>query len=237
MQTFKWRSFLTAALILATQWSVPAASAQDSKLPDTPQQIIEQLTSSLYIIGEVSARFDEMELAQTNAATQMQSLLNDIDDSKLVEADSHGKTPLLQAAAYGYHEIVAVLLQSTAVQTSINATDTNGLTAWDYANLSLSRTKLICNSRLMQNPFSFIPLMVTIPFYANEPSPYVLTRELLARAGATRDSDTAKAFWLDKCQYQSESVRQRVIESDDLLEALTDENNAFFKAIFKRLEQ
>ena len=88
----------------------------------------------------------------------------------------------------------------------------------------------------MQNPFAFIPLMVTIPFYASEPDRYVLTRELLARAGTTGNSDTAKTFWLDKCEYQSESVRQHVTESDDLLEALTAENSNFFNAIFKRLE-
>jgi len=236
MQKFKWRTLLAAAALLATQWMAPAASAQDSKSPDTAQQIIVDLSSLLYIIGETSARSDEMELAQTNAAAQMQSLLDGIDDAKMVEPDSSGNTPLSQAAAHGYHELVATLLQSKAVRASIDTRDTSGLSAWDHANLSLPRTALICNPSLMQNPFAFIPLMVTMPFYASEPDRYILTRELLARAGATGNSDTARTFWLDKCEYQSESVRQRVTESDDLLEALTAENSDFFNAIFKRLE-
>lgn len=235
MNKFEWRALLAALALLGMQWTAPAASAQESKPSDTPQQIIADLSNSLYSIGETSGRLDKMELAQTNAATQMQSLLNDGYDAKLAEPDSTGSTPLLQAAANGYHELVAVLLQSKAVRASIDARDASGLSAWDHANLSLPRTALICNPSLMRNPFAFIPLMVTIPFYANQPDRYVLTRELLARAGATSNSDTARNFWLDKCQYQNESVRQRVTESDDLLKALTDENTDFLNALFKRL--
>src|SRR5471030_299215 len=95
-----------------------------------------------------------------------------------------------------YPNIVAALLTSTLVKAHINDADEMGLTPWIAANLSMKQSLWSCNPAIFDNPFKFVPMFVTQPYYISNPiHPYKKTREVLEEAGASTDMTKAKEVW------------------------------------------
>jgi hypothetical protein len=117
----------------------------------------------------------------------------------------------------GYPNVVAALLTSSLVRAHINDADEMGLTPWIAANLSMRQSLWTCNPALFDNPYTFVPMVVTQPYYIFNPTPpYKKTREVLEEAGASSNMAKAKEIWLTNCKNQSDEAKTKVQASTDL---------------------
>ncbi len=81
-----------------------------------------------------------------------------------------------------------------------------------------------CNPTTFTDPFTFVPLVVTQPYYTESAeNPYRRVRRSLQNAGAKTSLDKAKQLWQDTCKLQSERTRVKVQNSNDLLETVVAE--------------
>jgi hypothetical protein len=91
------------------------------------------------------------------------------------------------------------------------------VTPWIAANLSMRQSLWTCNPAIFDDPFKFVPMFVTQPYYmSGKISPYTKAREVLERAGASSDVTKAKRAWLTNCKNQSDETRTKVQASTDL---------------------
>ena len=98
------------------------------------------------------------------------------------------------------------------------------LSAWLYANMAFRQTMWACNPTTFTDPFTFVPLVVTQPYYIESAeNQYCRVRRSLQNAGAKTSLDKAKQLWQDTCKLQSERTRVKVQNSNDLLETVVAE--------------
>ncbi|MDR6420328.1 hypothetical protein J2801_002609 [Paraburkholderia phenoliruptrix] len=117
----------------------------------------------------------------------------------------------------GYPNVVAALLTSSLVRTHINDADEMGMTPWIAANLSMRQSLWACNPAVVGNPYKFVPMLITRPYYTSNPTPpYKKTRELLEEAGASSDMAKAKEVWLASCKNETEETETQVRASTDV---------------------
>lgn len=198
-----------------------ALAAEISK---KPHQVIGDLRQRMYAIGETNPGLERFVEAERKAAAEIRTyVLDGSDPNGLTEKNDSGQTPLIAAAFMGYSEVVSELLGSDAVRAAIDETNKMGMSAWLSANLAYRQTMWACNPKVFDAPFAFVPLFVTQPYYLQADNPYKKTRRALEQAGAKADLAQAKQFWQDYCKTQSEATRNRVRESDDLLETVLSE--------------
>ncbi|WP_338117830.1 hypothetical protein, partial [Paraburkholderia silviterrae] len=154
-------------------------------------------------------------------------------------AKEKGKpSPLATAAFMGYPNVVAALLTSDLVRTHINDADEMGLTPWIAANFSLRQSMWVCNPAVLGDPFKFVPLFVTQPYYlANPTPPYKKTREVLEEAGASPDLAKAKEVWLANCKHQSDEAKTRVQASDDLQKTVQELGANDLTSLLRKLQK
>jgi hypothetical protein len=188
----------------------------------TPHQIIAKLQDRMYVVGETNPQLDRYVKAEAEAVQQIRDFAsNKEEDAAFIEKNNIGQTPLIAAAFMGYSEIVAELLNQQNVKDSINDVNPKGMTAWMYANFASRQSMWSCNPTAFDNPFVFVPLFVTQPYYTeSSENPYKKIRRLLEVAGAQVNMQQAKQIWLDTCKLAEASTRQRVESADDLLEAV-----------------
>ncbi|MGF6440153.1 hypothetical protein [Paraburkholderia youngii] len=194
--------------------------------------VLNSLADQMYVTGELSGKADNMIAAEKDAADEIRRYIASGATAGLLGKGNGQPSPLQVAAYMGYPNVVAALLKSDLVRSRINDADKGGMTPWMDAALSMKQTLWACNSAVYDDPFVFVPMLVTQPYYISNPEPpYKKTLEMLEEAGASPDVVKAKKFWLTHCKSQSEEGKAKVRASDDLqttvqelgLNALTSE--------------
>jgi hypothetical protein len=140
-----------------------AATGAD-KQPE-PLDILRQLKDRMYVVGETTGRQEDYMAAIENARRELQNYGSSGGDPAAFVRSDNGSTPLIMAASAGYADIVAELLKNEHVATAVNDLDQNGISAWAYANFALNEAIWVCNPTVFKNPFSFVPKLVTLPYY------------------------------------------------------------------------
>jgi ABC-type transport system substrate-binding protein len=218
------RAFLSpvCCLVLSLPHTALCADA-----PKTPHQIINELQDRMYSIGETSGRFSDFVAAEERAAGEIDAYVASGITDGLVEKNSNGMTPVMSASFMGYPDLVIALLKSQTARAAIDDVSAKGISAWLYANLAYRQSMWICNPGALHDPFAFVPLFVTQPYYQQSAeNPYKKIRQLLERAGAKADMARAKQFWQDNCKNQEAATRAKIAQGNDLLETVLTEGNA-----------
>lgn len=202
-----------------------------------PLAIVRQLADRIYVAGETNGSAAAMIAAEAQAAEDIRKYIASGATDGLL-ADSRGQSPLAMAAYLGYPNVAAALLTSREVRSHVNDADPNGITPWMAATLSMRQAMWACNPGVFENPFSFVPMLVTQPYYAGNPvPPYRRTREVLERAGARADMGKAKEFWLTRCTAQSAEARSEVQSSSDLQVTVQSLGAATLAAQMRKAEE
>ena len=190
----------------------------------TPNQIIRDLKDKLYVIGETSGKYEKFIEAEKNAVSSLQMYMKNGDPAELVSASKSGVTPLMNASFMGYSSIVEEMLKSDKVRESINVTDSKGWSAWTNANFAFRQAAWICNPGIFEDPFSYVPLLVTQPYYTeyNE-NRYKNIRTQLEKSGAKPDMKGLIQIWNKTCINQDPETKEKVDKTDDLLELVLKE--------------
>lgn len=217
------KSFTQAALAGASAFLISICSANAEDLPGRPDVVIKALVDRIYVMGETSGGVEDMMAAEAKAADDIRQYIASGATAGLLEEEKGQQSPLMTAAYMGYPNVVSALLTSRLVKAHINDADEMGLTPWIAAVFSMKQTLWTCNPAVLDNPFKFIPMFVTQPFYTSNPvPPYKKARELLEAAGATHDMAQAKTVWLTACENQSAATKAKVKASTDLQKTVQD---------------
>ena len=194
-----------------------AAASANPEMNREPLAVLNALADRVYSIGETSGEGAYMIAAEANAADEVRRYVASGATDGLLAKDRNQQSPLATAAYMGYPNVVAALLTSDTIKAHINDADDKGMTPWIAATISLKQSLWSCNPSVWDDPFKFIPLMVTQPYYILNPTPpYAKTRDVLEKAGATVDPLKAKEFWLTVCKAQSPEDRAKVQASTNL---------------------
>ena len=218
------KSFRTLLLTLCALLSGNFGFAFGTEIPKKPHQVIGDLRQRMYAIGETNPKLERFIEAEQKAVAEIREYVRGgFDSSGLIAKNDTGQTPLIAAAFMGYSEVVSELLTSDTVKGAIDEANNLGMSAWLSSNLAYRQAMWACNPKVFDDPFAFVPLFVTQPYYLQPDNPYKKTRRVLEGAGANADLARAKQLWHDNCKAQSDATRKRVQESDDLLETLLAE--------------
>ena len=182
-----------------------------------PMAVIDALVNRIYVLGETKGEADEMIAAEAKAAEEIRLYLASGATEGLLSKDKSGRSALSTAAYMGYPNIVAALLISDLVKEHINDADESGITPWIASVMSMRQSAWSCNPKIFEDPFKFVPMLVTQPYYlSTKPSPYKKVRDLLEQAGASSSMEQAKSVWLTNCKLQSDEGRDKVQRSMDM---------------------
>lgn len=204
----------TLALLIPILFTC-AANAADAQRD--PTAVLNWLTNRIYVLGETSGKVADMITAEEKAADEIRQYVKSGSTNGLLAKEKGKQSPLAIAAYMGYPNVVAALLTSDLVRAHINDVDEMGLTPWIAANFSMKQSLWSCNPAIFDNPFKFVPMFVTQPYYISNPiPPYKKTREVLKEAGALSDMAKAKDVWLTICKNQSDEAKSKVQASTDL---------------------
>jgi hypothetical protein len=225
---------MTLACVLML--SVSAADAADP--PREPMTVLNSLADRIYVLGETSGKAADMVAAEEKAAEEIREYIATGATDGLLAKETGKQSPLAAAAYMGYPNVVAALLTSHLVIAHMNDADEMGVTPWIAASLSMRQALWTCNPAIFNDPFKFVPMFVTQPYYLSQPmSPYTKTREVLEKAGAQSDAPKAKAVWLTNCKNQSDETRARVEASSDLQKTVQELASAALTSQLMRLQK
>jgi len=212
------------------------ADATDS--PRDPMAVLNALADRIYVLGETSGNVREMIAAEANAADEIRRYVAGGSPDGLLAGEKSKQSPLAAAAYMGYPNVVAALLAADLVRAHVNDADEKGVTPWIAANLSMRQSLWTCNPSVFDDPFRFVPLFVTQPYYLSNPiPPYAKTREVLEKAGATPDMAKAKEVWLANCKKQSDEAKAKVQASTDLQKTVQELGAADLTAQIMKLQK
>jgi hypothetical protein len=204
----------TAALLVPILLTCAANAAGAQR---DPTAVLNSLADRIYVLGETSGKVADMIAAEAQAADEVRQYVASGSTDGLLVKEKGKQSPLAAAAYMGYPNVVAALLTSNLVRAHINDADEMGLTPWIAANLSMKQNLWTCNPAVFDNPYKFVPMFVTQPFYMSNPTPpYKKTREVLEEAGASSAMAKAKEVWLTNCKNQSDEAKTKVQASTDL---------------------
>ncbi len=190
-----------------------------------PHEIIRALRDKIYAIGETSGNANYMNAAQELAVNAVMKFVYATDTAALNEVDSNGQTPLIAASWSGYDNVVKALLKNSDVRNSLEITDKDHFSAWTAANFAYRQSALGCNPDLLSEPFAFVPIMVTMPFYSDRnQARYVSIRKSLEEAGAKPQLASAKNLWIGNCKKASTELVGKIQRSEDLISTLSRVN-------------
>jgi hypothetical protein len=215
---------------------VSAADAADS--PRDPLAVLNSLADRIYVLGETTGKAADMVAAEEKAADEIRQYVATGSTDGLLAKEKGKKSPLAAAAYLGYPNVVAALLTSNLVIAHVSDADEMGVTPWIAANLSMRQSLWTCNPAIFDDPFKFVPMFVTQPYYISKPvSPYTKTREVLEKAGASSDMSKAKTVWLTICKNQSDETRTKVQASTDLQKTVQELGAADLTSQVMRLQK
>jgi hypothetical protein len=216
--------------------SVSAANAAD--LPRDPLTVLNSLADQIYVVGETSGKVAEMVAAEEKAADEIRGYIGAGLTDGLLAKEKGKQSPLAAAAYMGYPNVVAALLTSKLVVAHINDADEMGVTPWIAANLSMRQSLWTCNPAVFEDPFKFVPMLVTQPYYlSGAVLPYKRSREVLEKAGASPNVTKAKMLWLSTCKNQSDETRAKVQASTDLQQTVQELGAADLTSQLMRLQK
>ncbi len=197
-----------------------------------PHEIIRALRDKMYAIGETSGNVHNMNAAQELAVNAVMKFVDTTDNAALNEVDRNGQTPLISASWNGYDNVVKALLKNSDVRHSLEITDKDHVSAWIAANFAYRQSALGCNPDLLSEPFAFVPLMVTMPFYSDRSQArYVSIRKSLEEAGAKPQLASAKNLWIGNCKNANTELVGQIQRSEDLISTLSRVNEHIFTAM------
>ena len=189
----------------------------------TPMVVLNSLADRIYVLGETTAKVEDMIAAEANAADEIRRYIASGSIDGLLAKDASTQSPLMAASYMGYPNVVAALLSSSLVKAHINDAGAMGLTPWMAANFSMRQSLWTCNPAVFSDPYKFVPMLVTQPYYTSNPTPpYKKVRELLERAGASADIAAAKQLWLSSCKNESDDAKTKVTATTDLLKTVQE---------------
>jgi hypothetical protein len=223
--------FAASAMIFAVLCG--AATGMDKQA--APLDIIRQLNDRMYVVGETSGRLEDFQSAVADARKELEGYASSGGDpAGFVQKDkeNNGATPLIAAASAGYSDIVAELLKNERVVASVNDADRDGISPWAFANFALNEAIWVCNPTVFNDPFSYVPSFVKLPYYlGGTERPYAKTRRVLEAAGAKSDMAAARRLWLKTCKLATPESRQKVAQSQDLLTTIEAESERVVAAL------
>ncbi|MEL3891836.1 hypothetical protein V6B08_16270 [Ferrovibrio sp. MS7] len=197
-------------------------SASGAVAQETAHGILNNLRQDMYVAGETNGNFS---IPIAKARERMTALVQRGGDAAgLTARNNNGMTPLIAAAFMGYAEMAEILLQDTAVRAAIDETDNDQRSAWTYSIFTFRQSLWACSLRVFDNPFTWVPAMVTQPYYlGGDEMPYVKTRKLLEVAGARTDMAAARQQWLALCKDHAPETAKAIEATGDLQTALITE--------------
>lgn len=229
-----WRRASLCALGIVLMCS--GAQAADARR--TPAAIIAALSDRIYVLGETTGNVSDMNAAEAKAAEEIRRYIASGANDGLLAAGKGKQSPLATAAYMGYPNVVAALLTSAVVRSHVNEADANGMTPWVASTLSMQQSAAACNAGIFENPYAFIPLLVTQAYYAANPAPpYRATRELLERAGAAPDIARARQVWDATCKHATADAKARVQTAPDVQAAVQELGVLAFAAQLQELQK
>jgi hypothetical protein len=223
-------------LVCVLMLSVSATDAAD--LPRDPLTVLNSLADQIYVVGETSGKAADMVAAEEKAADEIRQYIGAGSTDGLLAKENGKQSPLAAAAYMGYPNVVAALLTSQLVVAHINDADEMGVTPWIAASLSMRQSVWTCNPAVFEDPFRFVPMLVTQPYYfSGAVPPYKKVRALLEKAGASSDVTKAKKVWLTTCKNQSDETRTKVQASTDLQKTVQELGAADLTSQLMRLQK
>jgi hypothetical protein len=223
-------------LLCVLMLSVSAANAAD--LPRDPLTVLNSLADQIYVVGETSGKVAEMVAAEEKSAAEIRGYIDAGLTDGLLAKEKGKQSPLAAAAYMGYPNVVAALLTSQLVVAHINDADEMGVTPWIAASLSMKQSLWTCNPAVFEDPFKFVPMLVTQPYYlSGAVPPYKKAREVLEKAGASPDVTKAKMLWLSTCKNQSDETRTKVQASTDFQKTVQELGAADLTSQLMRLQK
>jgi hypothetical protein len=227
---------MRTSLVCVLMLSVSAADAAD--LPRDPLAVLNSLADKIYVVGETSGKAADMVAAEEKAADEIRQYIAAGSTDGLLAKEKGKQSPLAAAAYMGYPNVVSALLSSKLVVAHINDADEMGVTPWIAATLSMRQSVWTCNPAVFEDPFKFVPMLVTQPYYISEAiPPYKKAREVLEKAGASSDATKAKKVWLTLCKNQTGETRTKVQASTDLQKTVQELGAADLTAQLMRLQR
>lgn len=160
------------------------ALAQAPTSKENVNSVILKLSDQLFIMGES----DEI-----NNAGAEQILQEDAEQIKRILADKNydinqepekGVKPLQIAAQYGYYPVVEILLKDPRYKALLNAKNELGFTILDLAKTRIRLVGMAIQPSIKYNSISFIPYIMTFPFYNGQLKPYDKTIAILQKYNA-----------------------------------------------------
>ena len=212
------------------------AAAHAAEAPRLPMDVLTSTAARIYSAGETSGSAEVMIAAEREAAEEIRAYIASGATDGLLAKEKGQSSPLATAAYQGYPHVVAALLASPQIRSHINDADEYGLTPWMAANFSMKQSAWACNPAILADPFRFIPMFVTQPYYLSKEAPYKQTRELLEKAGAQTDIAQAGQVWLKACSSQSAQTKANVSAATDLLTTIQAEGMAALQAHLSKLQ-
>lgn len=225
----------TAALLVPVIFTCAATAADAQR---DPTAVLNSLADRIYVLGETSGKVADMIAAEAKAAGEIRQYVASGSTDGLLAKEKGKQSPLAAAAYMGYPNVVAALLTSNLIRAHINDADEMGVTPWIAANLSMKQSLWTCNPAIFDNPYKFVPMFVTQPYYISNPTPpYKKTREVLEEAGVSSDMIKAKEVWLTNCKNQSDEAKTRVQASTDLQKTVQELGAADFSSQLIKLQK
>jgi hypothetical protein len=211
--------------------------AYAADVPRDPMTVLNALADRIYVLGETTGRAPEMVEAEKKAALEVRQYVASGQTEGLLAKEAGKQSPLSAAAYMGYPNVVAALLSSALVVRHINDAGEAGMTPWIAATFSARQTLSACNPAVFADPFKFVPMLVTQPYYLSSPAPYTETREILEKSGALPDVAKAKDVWLASCKNQSDQTRTAVQASTQLQKTLQELGAAELSSQLTRMQK
>lgn len=204
----------TTALLIGLSILGGANGAEPMRDPLT---VLSALADRMYTVGETTGKAADMMEAEVKAADEVRRYVASGATDGLLAKEDGGQSPLAAAAYMGYPNVIEALLTSKLVKSHVNDPDRMGMTPWIAATFSMKQSLWTCNPAAFEDPYKFVPMLVTQPYYLLNPTPpYRKARALLEAAGAVADLAAAKALWLSSCQNGSAGAKAKVQASSDL---------------------
>jgi hypothetical protein len=156
----------TLLLTLCALLSGNCGLAFGEENPRKPHQVIGDLRQRIYAIGETNPKLERFIEAEHEAVAEIRKYVRGgFDPSDLIAKNDTGQTPLIAAAFMGFSEVVSELLTSDAVKGAIDEENNMGMSAWLSSTVAYRQAIWACNPNVFDDPFTFVPLFVTQPYY------------------------------------------------------------------------
>lgn len=225
-----------ALAFVASTLSTFAAHAAD--VQQEPLAILASLSDRIYVLGETTGNATDMIAAEAKAAEEIRKYIASGATSGLLATGKGKLSPLATAAYMGYPNIVAALVTSEVVRSHINDAGEMEMTPWIASTLSMKQSAWACNPEIFENPYAFVPMLVSQTYYLSNPiPPYRKTREVLERAGATPDMAKAKQVWTSVCKNQSAEGKTHLQSSTDLQQTVQKLGMSALEAQLRALQE